>query len=388
MPILTRNRALQFIVLLGVVSLYADMTYEGARSISGQYLAVLGASGTVVGIVAGFGELLGYSFRLVSGYMSDRTQKYWPITFIGYFLNLFAVPLLAFASNWPTAAFLMILERFGRAIRSPAKDAMLSFASKEIGRGLGFGIHEAMDQIGAIIGPLIVSSILFYHGSYQTSFAVLIIPAMCAIAVLFVAKKLFPDPQKLEIEIFEPKQEKFPKAYWLYVISLSCVAAGFVDFALIAYHFQKKAFISPFWIPIFFSVAMGAAGIAALVCGRLYDKIGLSVLIFITAICSLFTPFVFLGGIFLSFIGMILWGISLGAHESMMLAVAANMVQPAKRGTAFGILSIWFGVFWFLGSSLMGYLYDTSLISLIIFSVAMQLIAIPFLYIVKQQQQI
>src|SRR5580658_3323122 len=140
---LSKNTAIKFVILLGIVSFFGDMTYEGARSITGQYLAILGASGTVVGVVAGLGELFGYSVRLVSGYISDKTGKYWLVTFIGYTLNLFAVPLLALAGNWPLAASLMILERFGKSIRSPAKDAMLSYATKEVGRGWGFGLHEA-----------------------------------------------------------------------------------------------------------------------------------------------------------------------------------------------------------------------------------------------------
>ncbi len=381
---LSKKKAITFVIFLGIVSLFGDMTYEGARSISGQYLAVLGATGTIVGIVAGLGELLGYSFRLVSGYISDKTGKYWLVTFVGYFLNLFAVPLLALAGNWPLAASLMILERFGKAIRTPARDAMLSYATKETGRGWGFGLHEAMDQTGAIIGPLIVSCILYFKGTFQTSFAVLLIPALCAMSVLTVARMLYPRPQDLEIETIAIKKEGFSKKYWLYIIAISCVAAGYVDFPLIAFHFQKIAVISEVWVPVFFSISMASAGLAALICGRLYDKIGFSVLIFVTALASLFAPLVFMGGFYLPLIGMILWGIGIGTQESIMRAVVANMVQMNKRGTAYGILNIWFGIFWFLGSALMGFLYDVSLISLIIFSVGVQLAAIPILFAVKE----
>ncbi len=230
MNMISQNTAIKFVVLLGVVSLFADMTYEGARSISGQYLAILGASGTIVGIVAGLGELIGYGFRLVSGYVSDRSQKYWLVTFIGYALNLLVVPLLALVGNWPLAASLLILERFGKAIRSPAGDAMLSYATKETGRGWGFGLHEAMDQIGAIIGPLIISCVLYYQGSYQMSFGIFLIPAICALSVLACARMLYPRPQDLEIENPNLKTEGFTNKYWLYIIALCCVAAGYVDF--------------------------------------------------------------------------------------------------------------------------------------------------------------
>ena len=385
-PTISKGSAIKFVVLLGIVSLFADMTYEGARSISGQYLAILGASGFVVGIVAGLGELIGYGFRLVSGYISDKSGKYWLITFIGYAINLLAVPLLALAGNWPIAASLMILERFGKAIRNPSRDAMLSYATHETGRGWGFGLHEAMDQIGAIIGPIIVSCVLYYQGTYQMSFGILLIPAICALSVLACARMLYPCPQDLEVENPSLKTEGFSKKYWLYIAALCCVAAGYVDFPLIAFHFKKESVMSDAWMPIIFSISMGAAGIAALIFGRLYDTKGFSVLIFVTGLASFFAPLVFMDDFYFVLLGMILWGIGLGTQESIMRAVVANLVQMNKRGTAYGILNIWFGVFWFLGSALMGFLYDVSLFSLIIFSMGIQLAAIPILFAVKSSK--
>lgn len=381
---LSKRSALQFVILLGIVSLFADMTYEGAKSISGQYLAVLGASGTIVGIVAGLGELIGYGVRLLSGIISDKTGKYWMVTFIGYAINLLAVPLLALAGNWPLAASLMVLERFGKAIRSPAKDAMLSYATKEMGRGWGFGLHEAMDQVGAIMGPLIVSGILYFKGSYQMGFALLLIPALCALSVLVCARILYPRPQDLEKKTSNLTTEGFSKKYWLYIAAVCCIAAGYVDFPLIAFHFKKASVMSDAWVPVIFSISMAAAGLSALIFGRLYDTKGFSVLIFVTGLASLFSPLVFTDGFYFALSGMILWGIGLGAQESIMRAVVASLVQMNKRGTAYGILNIWFGIFWFIGSALMGFLYDISILSLIIFSLGIQLVAIPLLFAVRK----
>jgi MFS family permease len=383
---ISKRSAIKFVILMGMVSLFADMTYEGARSISGQYLEILGASGLVVGLVAGLGELIGYGFRLISGYISDRSGKYWLITGVGYAINLLAVPLLALAGNWPLAASLMILERFGKAIRNPAKDAMLSYATQETGRGWGFGLHEAMDQIGAIMGPLIVSLILYFHGSYEMSFAILLIPALCALSVLAGARLLYPRPQDLEIENPDLKPKGLTTNYWLYIAAVSCVAAGYIDFPLIAYHLKQSAVMTDVWMPILFSISMAAAGLAALIFGRLYDTHGLAVLIFATALSSLFALLVFIDDFYFALVGMILCGIGLGAQESIMRAVVANLVPMNKRGTAYGFLNLWFGVFWFLGSALMGYLYDISLPWLIIFSLVMQLLAIPLLYVVKTRE--
>ncbi len=192
--------ALRFVVLLGVVSLFADMTYEGARSTTGPYLAGLGASGLAVGLVAGQGELIGYALRLVSGYVADRTGRYWAVTILGYVLNLIAVPLLALADRWEVAAGLMIAERVGKAIRTPSRDAMLSHATQEVGHGWGFGLHEALDQAGAVLGPLVVAAVLWSGAGYRAGFGILLIPALLALGVLTAAWWQYPHPRELESE--------------------------------------------------------------------------------------------------------------------------------------------------------------------------------------------
>ena len=192
---LSYGNALRFILLLGAVSLFADMTYEGARSITGPYLAMLGASATAVGFVAGFGELIGYAVRLASGYLSDRTGQYWAVTIFGYCVNLLAVPLLALAGSWEAAGVLIVLERMGRAIRTPARDAMLSHAAGHTGLGWGFGLHEALDQTGAVLGPLALGAVMYLGGGYRTAFAVLLIPALLALSVLAAARILYPRPR-------------------------------------------------------------------------------------------------------------------------------------------------------------------------------------------------
>ena len=382
----SKTSALKFVVLIGVVSLFADMTYEGARSVTGPYLAVLGASGTIVGIVAGFGELVGYGLRLVSGYISDRTGRYWSITLFGYVVNMLAVPLLALAGSWQLATLLMIAERMGKAIRNPPRDAMLSHATKEMGRGWGFGLHEALDQIGAVLGPLIVSAVLYYKGSYQTGFAVLLLPALLALSVLVVARLLYPRPRDLEAISPELETKGFPKKFWLYLAAASLIGAGYVDFPLIAYHFEKAAVVSDNWIPIFYAVAMGVDALAALVFGRLFDRIGFSTVIIATFLSLFFAPLVFLGGFEFALIGMALWGVGMGAQESIVRAGVAEMVSLNRRGSAYGIFNSAYGLFWFAGSALMGILYDVSISSLIAFSVVMQFASIPLLLLVKRSK--
>ncbi len=380
----SKNRVLKFILLLGIVSLFADITYEGARSITGPYLALLGATGTAVGIIAGMGELVGYTLRLFFGYLSDKTGRYWLMTILGYTVNLLAVPLLALVGRWEIAGLLMISERIGKAIRTPSRDAMLSYATKEIGRGWGFGLHEAMDQIGAMLGPVIVAIVLFLKGGYKISFGILLIPALLALAVLFIARYLYPKPKELEIRGVAIETKSLPRSFWLYLGAVALVAAGYVDFPLIAFHFKKVAISSDNWIPIFYALAMGIDALSALLFGHLFDRKGLSVLIFATLISSFFAPLVFLGRFFPALLGILLWGIGMGAQESIMRAAIANMIPIDKRGSAYGLFNAGYGLFWFLGSALMGILYDRSILLLIIFSVIVQLIAIPFFLMTKR----
>src|SRR5205807_6497946 len=249
--------AFRFVVIIGIVNLFADMAYEGGRSITGPFLGSLGASATVVGIVAGIGDLLGYSLRSISGYFSDKTHRYWIFTFLGYVTNTLAVPALALAGNWPLAAALIIAERTGRAIRKPSTAAMLSHAGHQIGQGWVFGLNEALDQAGATIGPLIMALVLFVKGGYRQGYALLAIPAIVTVATILAARRLFPRPSDLEAGHLLDRPG-FGRRYWYYLAAAGCIGAGFADFALIGYHFQKASILSPSLIPVYYAVAMRA----------------------------------------------------------------------------------------------------------------------------------
>jgi MFS family permease len=382
---LNQAAAWKFIILVGVVSLFSDMTYEGARSISGPFLGTLKASALVVGVVAGLGEFLGYALRLASGYLTDRLGRYWLITFGGYAVNLLAVPLLALAGSWEIAAVLLVVERLGKAVRTPARDAMLSHAAGAVGRGRGFGFHEAMDQIGAVTGPLIVAAVLYYRGGYREGFAVLLLPAVLALLVIVLAARLYPHPRHLEVNAPALNPTGFNRPYWLYVVAVGLLGAGFADFPLIAYHFGKTAVLPSDWIPLFYAVAMGVDAVAALVLGRLFDRLGMPVIVVTAVLSAGFAPLVFWGGFKLALLGMVLWGIGMGSLESIIKAALAEMVPRDRRATGFGLFNAGFGLFWLLGSVLMGWLYDISLGALVAFSVTAQLLAIPFFLAVSKQ---
>jgi len=375
-----------FIILLGIVSLFGDVTYEGARSVTGPYLATLGASASVVGLVAGIGEFVGYALRLASGYLVDRTKAYWLLTFIGYGL-LLSIPLLAFAGYWQLAAVLIILERMGKAIRSPARDTMLSYATKEVGRGWGFAVHEALDQVGAVIGPIVFSLVLLSHAGYSKGFTLLWIPALLTLVVLAIARKKVPSPQKLEAPGETSKQNiqgKLPRIFWLYTIFTLFSVAGFANFQLISYHLKVQAIIPDAQIPMLYAIAMGVDALAALIVGKTYDKIGLIALL---AIPLLTLPIPFLAFSYsysLVLMGIILWGVVMGIQETIMRAAIADLTSVERRGFAYGIFNTAYGAGWFLGGALMGLLYEISINYLILFAVVMELISIPLFFSVRR----
>ncbi|BDZ70647.1 MFS transporter [Methanobacterium petrolearium] len=379
-----KGHALKFIILLGIVSLLADMTYEGARSITGPYLALLGANAAVVGFVAGFGELVGYALRFLSGYLADKTRRYWAMTIIGYAVNLFAVPLLALAGNWPMAALLLIAERMGKAIRTPSRDVMLSHATSQVGRGWGFGLHEAMDQIGAIIGPLMVAVILYFSGNYQLCFAFLLLPAILTLTVLVTSRLLYPNPHDLEVNVPKIQTKGLMKVYWIYIVAVIFIALGFADFPLVAYHFQRAEVVSPVMIPIFYSVAMGVDALAALVFGRLFDKIGMWALIIAVTSSAFFAPLVFWGDFSMALLGMGLWGVGMGAQESIMRAAVAEMSPVNIRGSAYGVFSTIYGISWFIGSFTLGIIYDFSITLMVTFSLFAQILAVIPLFLIRK----
>jgi MFS family permease len=378
--------ALRFIVLIGILSFFADFTYEGSRSIIGPYLATLQATGTVVGIVTGFGELLGYGLRLFSGRWADATGRYWPITIFGYAIQMASVPALALAGSWPAAAALIILERVGKAIRNPPRDVMLSHAGKQLGGyGWAFGLHEALDQFGAMFGPLAVAAVLVHHGSYQEAFAILLIPALINLSLVLLARVLYPKPQDMETSPLAVGGSHLPRVFWIYLLGAVLVAAGFADYPLIAFHFARTKSVPAEWIAIFYSVAMAVSGTGSLVLGRLFDRFGFVVLVVLTLVSAMFAPLVFLGGFWAALIGAAIWGLGMGVHESIIPAAVAPMAPLNRRASAFGMFTAGYGIFWFIGSAAIGILYDLSLSAVIAFCVITQLAAVPIFILVGRQ---
>lgn len=390
-----KKQAFTFLLLMGIVSLLADMTYESARSLIGPYLLFLGASASAVGFVSGLGEFIGYTIRLVFGFVVDKTKKYWLFTILGYSINLIAIPLLAVVppNGWIWAAILIVCERLGKAVRAPAKTTLVSFAAKRVGTGKGFGFVEVLDQIGAMLGPLLLFFIMQWkesagtYAQYQWAFASLAIPALLTLIVLTISKALFPKAEEFELtdsEVDAPTQKlelKKIKPILLYIIAIGLLAVGMADFPLMAFHIETNKVIDIKYITLLYMMVMGVDGLAAFIFGNLYDKKG-AMTLWIAAIIGLsFAPLVFLTtNITNIVIGLILWGVLLGAMESIALAYIADNVEVNYRGRILGIYYTFYGITWFIGSWLMGILYNINPKYVAIFSVVILLSAIIVLW--------
>ena len=392
------SQAMLFIIFFGIVSLFSDMTHEGASSIRGAYFTILGASAGAIGFVSGLGELIGYSMRYIFGRIADKRKNYWFMTIFGYVIDVLAVPALALVgeNGWIAAATLLIIQRMGKAIKKPAKDTIMSFAASQEGVGKSFGIQEMLDKIGAFLGPVLLYLVMLFKTTgttfeiYSTCFAVLAIPGAITIIMLLITRKKFPNPENFEPEAKEFVPFKMKKSFKYYIMGISLFAFGFIDYSLVIMHISRNftsiagglaetfSIINSGTIPLLYAGAMLVDAIAALIFGYMYDKRGVKVLVLSTIISAPFSAFVFLGkSVPMVLFGVVLWGIGMGAQESILKAAVTTMVPKSSRATGYGIFECSFGIFWFLGSWILGVLYDVSIPMMVVVSLITQLAAIP-----------
>lgn len=400
------SQAMLFIILFGIVSLFSDMTHEGASSIRGAYLSLMGASAAAIGFVSGLGELIGYSMRYVFGKLTDKTRRYWPMTILGYTLDILAVPALALVGEhgWIAACGLLIVQRMGKAIKKPAKDTIMSFAASQEGVGKSFGIQEVLDQIGAFLGPVLLYLVMLFKTEgttfeiYSFCFAVLAIPGAVTLILLLVTRCKFPDPEHFEPEPKEYIPFRMKKEFILYIAGISLFAFGFIDYSIIIMHVSRSfsqlsgglaetgELVTSGSLPLLYAGAMLVDAVAALLFGLMYDKKGVKALVWSTLISAPFAIFVFaFDSVPMLLVGIALWGVGMGAQESILKAAVTSMVPKSSRATGYGIFECSFGVFWFLGSWLLGVLYDVSIPAMVAVSAAAQLAAIP-LYIASSRK--
>ena len=356
-----------FVIAFGLVSLFADMVYEGARSIIGPFLATLGASATTVGLVAGAGEFIGYGLRLGSAYLVTRTRHYWAWTITGYALTVASVPLLGVAGAVVPAMVLSGGERLGKAVRGPAKDTLLSHASAATGRGKAFGVHQFMDQLGAVAGPLLLAAVLAWRADdYRAAFAALAVPGVVVLAILFWLRLRVPDPSVYEAPIplaagpsavATRERPPLPARFWKFAGAVALLSCGVASFPLLAFHAQTRQLLSDAMVPVLFAAAMLVDGVAGLVVGHAYDRLGPKVLLAVPlAACGAAAAFA--DTAWLVWLGVAVWGVVNGVLDSTVKAVVTTLVVPASRALAFGWLSLVRGLGLLVAGGVLGAAYE------------------------------
>ena len=380
------SAAFAFVLTMGIVNLFGDTTYEGGAAINGQFLGSLGASAAAISIIAGAGEFLGYALRSVAGWTADKSGKYWPVTIVGFAINLFAVPAMALAGSWQVAALLILAERTGRAIRKPTVEAMLSYSTGALGTGWVYALNTALDETGATIGPLLIGFAMYRHASYRAGYALLLISASLAFVALIVARIVFPVPSKLEQGERAAKTERFSRAFWLYMVAAASFGSGLMSFEFISFHLASRHTVTEHSIPLFLGISTGFGVLANLALGRLYDRNAIRTIVGAVFVSALFSPFVFLGGAGVALLGMLLWGIGYAVQDTLFKAVVADRLPKGRRNFAFGIFYTGYGVGWLVGSIATGLLYDVSVAAVIVFSMVVQLGSIPLFLFARRSE--
>ncbi|WP_370501221.1 MFS transporter [Mycolicibacterium sp. jd] len=385
--------AWRFVTTFGVVSLLADIVYEGARSITGPLLASLGATAVVVGVVTGVGEAAALILRVVSGPLADRTGRFWTWTIGGYFLTVVTVPFLGAVGVLWAAAALIIAERVGKAVRSPAKDTLLSHATAVTGRGRGFAVHEAMDQIGAVAGPLAVAAMLVvFGGDYAPTLALLAVPGVGVLALLAWLRVRVPEPARYEVEAAPSTKpvarvsflRSLPRSFWMYAGFSAATMLGFTTFGVLSFHQVERGVVHVAVVPVIYAAAMVADALAALATGWVYDKVGAVVLGALPVMAGLVPALAFNDHLVPVVAGAMVWGAAVGIQESTLRAVVADLVEPARRATAYGVYAAVLGGAAAAGGALTGYLYGRSIPLLIGVVIGVQAIALAALPVVRR----
>jgi MFS family permease len=379
-----RSAAWRFVVGLGVVAMLADIVYEGARSVTGPFLAQLGAGALAVGLITGAGEAASLLLRLGSGALADRTRRYWALTVSGYTLTVVTVPVLALAGTVWLAALLIIAERVGKAVRSPAKDTLLSYAGSQVGQGRAFALHEVLDQFGALVGPLLVAGAVAVTGGYRAGFAILAVPGVAVLVSLGRLVRRVPDPTTFEPRHATRTAGPLPVAFWRYAAFATLTMLGYATFGLIGFHLYQRHLVPAAAVPLVYAGAMAVDAVAAVVTGRLYDRYGARVLAVLPLLAAAVPVLAFSESAALALAGAAVWGAAMGVQESTLRAAVADLVPPDRRATAYGVFAAGYGLAWLAGGTLIGFLYGQSRVVLILVVGVIEAIALVMLALTRR----
>jgi hypothetical protein len=380
------------VVGFGLVSLAADVVYEGARSVTGPLLAALGASGLLVGLVTGGGEAAALVLRLPAGARVDRSGGYWAMTTAGYGTTAVAVPALAATpflgpAGLAVACLLVLAERAGKAIRSPAKSTLLAHAAGPVGLGRGFGVHKALDQVGAFAGPLLVAAAVAATGVLLPAFALLAVPGAAALLLLARLRRVVGEPAPPAAAAardappggLRTAARALPRPFWLFAAAAGLTTAGLVTFGVLSYSLVRTGAVPAAAVPLVYAAAMAAEAVAALATGWAHDRIGARGLLLLPLLVAAVPLLGFSARWPVALAGVLLWGAATGVQDSTVKALVAELVPAGRRATGYGIFAAVQGVAAVGGGALAGGLSVRSVPALAAVVGALQLAALVLL---------
>ena len=383
----TRWSAWRIVTFFGLVSMTGDLVYEGARSITGPYLASLGASALLVGIVTGVGEGAALVLRLVFGPLADRNGAYWGLTTTGYAMTAICVPLMAVApyaggAGLVLASAMVLGERVGKAVRSPSKSTLLAHSAKELGRGRGFAVQKALDQVGAFGGPLVVAGVAAWTGHLWWGLAVLAVPGALSLVLLGVLRRHAPAPEPPP-PTHEPADVRLGRDFHLFALSSAASTLGLMTFGVIGFHLSDSGLLSAAMVPIAYAGAMLVEAVAALVTGFAFDKHGGAVLLTLPPIICFIPALSLSSTLVLAMVGLALWGIATGVQDSTVKALVAELAPAGRTATAYGVFAAWQGGAAVAGGALAGWLFRSPALSVVV--IATQVVAFVLLVVVLRR---
>ncbi|MEM1673466.1 MAG: MFS transporter [Candidatus Bathyarchaeia archaeon] len=380
------KRTLVVFILLGLISLTADMVYEGARSASGAYLEYLGAP-PVSSAIIGVGEFIGYALRFISGVLASylgSSAAFWGFVALGYAMNVMVLPFLAFAGFWWVATSLYLLERVGKGLRAPPRDVILAEVTEGVGRGKGFGLHEVMDQAGALAGPLLFAYMLI-HYNYSRAFLTLLVPGILVIIFVFTAWSLYPKIKSVEVSLRKVSFRGMDKKFWLYASSMTLQSLGFVHWAIASYFLKYWGILGDAEIAVLYAIAMGIDALVAFPIGYLYDVIRFKSL-YIAPITTLIITLLLTTRIAtLAYIMAILWGITMSVSETIMRASIADIVDRDRLAVSYGLFGMLYGVSWSIGGFIIAFLLQISAAIAVSYTTITQVLSFLILLILNRQ---
>jgi len=353
-------------VAFGVVSLAADMVYEGLRSVAGPFLGTLGASALTVGLVTGAGEALALVLRLVAGPYADRSGRHWQLTTLGYALTAVCVPLLAVTpflgvAGLGVAIVLVLSERTGKAVRSPSKSTLLAGMATRVGRGRGFGVHKALDQVGAFAGPLLVAGVAAAAGQVWPAFVVLAVPGVVSLVLLARLRRRapveLPPPTPVTVGTGRRPLASLPGRFHLFAASCAASTFGLMTFGVISYAFVADGLVPLAAAPVVYAGAMAVAAVGALATGAVYDRVGGRVLYVLPPLVACVPALVFTDRLAAVLSGVAAWGLATGVQDSTVKALVADLVPATALATAYGVFAAAQGVAALAGGGLAGALH-------------------------------